>query len=249
MLSFSIRGFLIMLLIWICATTSYAQFSDTVHYYLNYASTGTINKVNEGTSYILNNSLRFSVSKKEYSLNTTNTWIYGKQLSTLSNNDVYSGLDFSWYKTIPHFYYWGLASYEKSYSLKINHRVQSGAGVGYNIVDRQGVLVIVSDGLLYEKSGLYNLPEVGTQTYEVVRNSLRLKFRFIIRKIVTLEGSHFVQHALDDRHDYIIKSNTTMSIRLTRGVSLTTSAVYNKLSTTRRENLLVTYGILFERYF
>ena len=230
-------------------TDSFGQFNDTVNYYINFASTGNINKTNDGTSYLLNNNFRYSISKKSISLNTTNSWMYGKQLGNLTNNDFFSGLDFNLYKTLYNFYYWGLASYEKSVSLKINHRLQTGAGVGYNLVNRKNALVILSDGILYEKGDLYDDPETGSNAYEIFRNSFRLKFRVIIREIVVIEGYDFLQHALSDRKDYIIKSNTSLSVKLKKWLSLTSAVTYNKLSATGRENLLITYGITVERYF
>jgi hypothetical protein len=230
-------------------SVGFSQFNDTTHYYINYASTGSINKTNDGTSYLLNNNLRFSINKKTVSFNTTNSWIYGKQLGNLTNDDIYSGLDFNLYKRLQNFYYWGLANYEKSYSLKINHRLQTGAGLGYNVVNRKNVLVILSDGILYEKGDLYDSPEEGNNQYEVFRNSFRLKFRMIIKKVIVIEGYDFLQHALSDRKDYIIKSNTSLSVKLRKWLSLTTAVTYNKLSQTRRENLLITYGVTFERYF
>ena len=228
---------------------SFGQFNDTVNYYINFASTGNINKTNDGTSYLLNNNFRYSISKKSISLNTTNSWMYGKQLGNLTNNDFFSGLDFNLYNTLYNFYYWGLGSYEKSVSLKIDHRLQTGAGVGYNVVNRKNALVILSDGILYEKGDLYDDPETGSNEYEIFRNSFRLKFRFIIREIVVIEGSDFLQHALPDRKDYIIKSNTSLSVKLKKWLSLTSAVTYNKLSATGRENLLITYGITVERYF
>jgi hypothetical protein len=228
---------------------SFGQFNDTVNYYINFASTGNINKTNDGTSYLLNNNFRYSISKKSISLNTTNSWMYGKQLGNLTNNDFFSGLDFNLYKTLYNFYYWGLGSYEKSVSLKINHRLQTGAGIGYNVLNRKNMLVILSDGILYEKGDLYDGVETGSNEYEVFRNSFRLKFRFIIREIVVIEGYDFLQHALSDRKDYIIKSNTSLSVKLRKWLGLTAAVTYNKLSATRRENLLITYGITVERYF
>lgn len=228
---------------------SFGQFNDTVNYYIHFASTGNINKTSEGTSYLLNNNFRYSISKKSISLNTTNSWMYGKQLGNLTNNDFFSGLDFNLYKTLYNFYYWGLGSYEKSVSLKINHRLQTGAGIGYNLVNRKNTLVILSDGILYEKGDLYDNPETGTNEYEIFRNSFRLKFRVIIREIIVIEGYDFLQHALSDRKDYIIKSNTSLSVKLKKWLSLTSAVTYNKLSATGRENLLVTYGISIERYF
>lgn len=101
----------VFFLVFILGTSdSFAQFNDTVNYYINFASTGNINKTNDGTSYLLNNNFRYSISKKSISLNTTNSWMYGKQLGNLTNNDFFSGLDFNLYKTQYNFYYrdWGV---------------------------------------------------------------------------------------------------------------------------------------------
>ncbi|MBT1708990.1 DUF481 domain-containing protein [Fulvivirgaceae bacterium PWU5] len=238
-----------LLLLWVYGLPAFSQYNDSTHHSVNYVSTGTINKTNEGSSYVLNNALRFGISRKEYVLNTTNSWVYGKSLGNLSNSDFFSALDGNLYKTWEHFYYWGLASYEKSFSLKINNRSQGGFGVGYSVFDREELRVVLSDGILYERSDLYDTPEDGTNRYDVFRNSFRLKFRIVIREVIIVEGSDFLQHALSDRRDYIVKSNTSLSIKLKKGLSITSAMVYNKLSKTQRENLLVTYGLTYERYF
>jgi hypothetical protein len=226
-----------------------AQFNDTTNYFVNFASTGVINKTNEGNSYLLNNAFRFSLYKKDVSMNAATSLVYGKNQNNLTNRDFSSTLDFNLYKTLPHFYYWGLGSYERSFSLKIDQRVQAGAGVGYNIVDRPNSLVVLSDGILYEKSELATNAEGVPETNEILRNSFRLKFRFVFNKVVTLDGSDFLQHSLSDRHDYIVRSNTNMSVKLIRWLSFTTSVTYNKLARTERENLLITFGLSAEKYF
>ena len=229
--------------------TAFAQFNDTTHYYINYASTGVINKTNDGNSYVLNNNLRFNVSKKNYSVNTTNSWIYGKQQSTITNNDFSSALDFNLFKTKNHLYYWGLATYDKSVSLKINNRLQAGVGVGYNIVDRPKAIVILSDGFLYEKADLFVSDEFGNDKYETIRNSLRLKFRFIIKEVLVIDGSDFYQPSLLSASDYVIKSTTNLSLKIKKWLSFTTSVNYNRLTRTHRETLLINYGLTVERYF
>ena len=226
-----------------------AQFSDTTNYFINYASTGTINKTNDGSSYVLNNAFRFSMYKKSISLNSTNTWIYGKQQGQLANNDFMTILDFDVFKTDRHIYYWGLLNYEKSYSLKINHRLQTGLGIGYYIIDRKNFVFQVSNGILYEKNDLENVEGLNNSNYSTYRNSLRLKFRILFNDILTLENIDYIQHAFEDRKDYILKSNTTMSIKLRKWLSITMAVTYNKLNITQRENLLVNYGISLERYF
>lgn len=238
----------ITLFLLLCFCRCYAQFNDTTNYYVNYSSTGIINKTNESNSYVLNNNVRFNIYKKHISVNTTNAWIFGKQRNALSNNDFSSIADVNLFKSDKHVYYWGLANYEKSYSLKINYRIQSGIGVGYYVIDRNDLMVQVSDGILYEKADLKDT-ETSINDYQTIRNSFRLKFRVLMGKIAVLESSDFLQHAIADRKDYIIKSNTTLSLKLQKWLSFTAALTYNKLNRTDRENLLCNFGLTLERYF
>lgn len=236
-------------ILFLCTIPTYAQFNDTTNYYFNAASTGIINKTNEGRSYVLNNMLKFNIYRKAVSVNTNNSWIYGEQQGILTNNDFLSSVDFSLYKTLRDFYYWGLASYEKNFSLKINNRLQTGLGVGYNVVDRNNIIIVLSNGILYEKNNLYNLETVEDPDYEILRNSFRLKFRIVLNEGIILDGTDFLQHSLADRNDYIIRSNTNLSVRLWKLISVTASLTWNKLNKTQRENLLCNFGLKAERYF
>jgi hypothetical protein len=226
-----------------------AQFNDTTNYYINYASTGIVNKTNDNRSYVVNNHFRFSVYKNHVSLNTTHGFVFGKQQHKVTNRDLTSSVDFNLYQTLPHFYYWGLGVYERNYSLKINQRLQAGAGIGYELIDRKNSLVILSNGILYEKTGLFDQAEAADITYETYRNSFRLKFRFLIRDRVTLESTDFLQHSLEDRHDYIVRCFTSLSVKVIRWLNFTTAFTYNKMSRTQRENLLLNFGLTVERYF
>ncbi|HYF70362.1 MAG TPA: DUF481 domain-containing protein [Ohtaekwangia sp.] len=243
------KEFVLVFLALVIGMNCHAQFNDTTNYFINYASTGTINKTNDGSSYVLNNALRFTLYKKNFSINTFNSWIYGKQQHQLANNDFSSTLDFDLFKTDRHIYYWGLVNYEKSYSLKIDHRLQTGLGIGYYVIDRKNFVFQISDGILYEKNDLENAEGLANTGYETYRNSLRLKFRIIYVDILTLENIDFLQHSLTDRKDYIIKSTTTLSVKLVKWLSVTVALNYNKLNVTHRENLLLNYGITVSRYF
>jgi hypothetical protein len=227
---------------------AFSQFNDTINYYINYTSTGIINKTNEGSSYVLNNNVKFNVYKKNISLNTSNAWIYGKQQNNLTNNDFTSVYDVSLFKSTRHIYYWALAGFDKSYSLKINYRLQSGAGIGYYAIDRKNFVLQLSDGVLYEKSDLFDT-ETNKLDYETLRNSFRLKFRIITGNILTVDGSDFLQHALSNRKDYIIKSTTNLSIKLRKWLSVVIALNYNKVSITQRENLLCNFGLTVDKYF
>ena len=146
-------------------------------------------------------------------------------------------------------YVWTLVHYESSLSLKIHHRLQAGGGIGHHVLNKPDAVVILSDGILFEKNDLYSSAEVLTPEYETLRNSLRLKFKFLFWNKISFEGSDFVQHSLSDTHDYIIKSTTGLSIRLVKGLSFTTALTYNKISLTKRENLLLNFGLSAEKYF
>jgi hypothetical protein len=222
---------------------SYSQFNDTTNYYANFAASGIVNKTNDRRAYTLSNNFRFSMYKKNVSVNTSHGFIFGKQQEQLINRDYSSSVDFNLFKTLNHFYYWGLGAYEKSYSLKINHRAQAGLGVGYHLLDRKNALVILSNGILYEKSDLFETAEVMDVKNEILRNSFRLKFRFLIHEIVTLEGTDFLQHSLSDRHDYIIRSMTSLSVKLMRWLAFTTSVTYKKIIVTELENMLINLGL------
>ncbi len=243
--------FIAILFVMTIGSTSFAQFNDSTNYYIRHNSTGTVNRTNEQTSYVLNNALRFSLYKKSISLNSNSAWIYGKQQEQLTNNDFSSSLDFDVYKARRSIYYWGLLNYEKSFSLAIRHRFQGGLGIGYYFIDRENFVIQVSDGILYESSRLEDrqeAPEVAN-AQETLRNSLRLKVRYVFRENVTVDHIDYVQHSLEDRKDYILRSNTTIAVKLYKWISLSLAINYNKISITDRENLLLNYGVTFEKYF
>lgn len=226
-----------------------AQFNDTINYYFKINSAGIVNRTNDRNAYVLNNQVRFSFYRKNVSVNTNNSWIYGKQQGALSNRDFTSALDFDLYKSRHNVYYWGLLHYESSFSLKLDHRFQGGAGIGYYLIDRKDFVVHISEGILYEMTDLYDRENAADNVYDTYRNSFRLKFRFLFHERLSLEGSNFLQHAIGDRKDYIIRSNTMLTVKLWKFVSLTVNVNYNKLNLTERENFLLNYGVLLEKYF
>ena len=227
----------------LASITARAQFNDTTHYHLNIASTGSINKTDDSKAYLLNNALSFAIKQKDFSLSSTNSWIYGKQNNLLTNNDYSSSLVFNLYKTFPHFYYWGLVNYNTSYSLKINNQILAGGGIAYSFIDKKNAYVNLSDGVLYDQSDL-----VVINNYHTYRNSLRLQFHFA-SDLFTLDGSNFLQNSFSRDNDYIIRTTTTLGIKLRKWISLTTTLNYNKMSITQSDNLIFTYGLTLDKYF
>lgn len=223
---------------------SKAQFTDSTNYHILLSSSGSINRTNTDRAYLLNNVLNFGLKKNDIVLNSNTSWLYGKQNKTLSNNDFSSTLNFNLYKTFPHFYYWGLLNYNTSYSLKLRNQLLVGGGIAYSFLDRPNAYVNISDGVLFDQSSL-----VSAASYNTFRNSLRLQFHFALKDILTLDGNNFLQNSFTRKGDYIIRSNTTLGLKIRKWISLTTAFNYNSLNITSSENLNLTYGIALDKYF
>ncbi|WP_341840267.1 hypothetical protein [Chitinophaga caseinilytica] len=241
-------GLIIFGAMWL-ALQATAQFSDSTHYYVKYASTGSINRTQDAKSYLLNNWLAFKISKRKVVLNADAGYIYGRQDASKTNSDFSASLNFNWYQGDDRrFYYWGLTSYLKSYSLKVNDQFQGGLGAAYDVVSRPAALVNLSNGILFENNDLLmkdTIPDV----YHTFRNSLRLYYKFTISKIVVLEGSHFYQQSFRYIDDHILKSTNSLSIKLRSWLAITAALQYNKINRTERENLFMNYGLTMEKYF
>jgi hypothetical protein len=230
------------------ANDASAQFNDSTHYHVKYSTTGIVNKTNDAKSFVLNNALGLQVNKEKYTINSNNTWVYGRQGSSLTNNDFNAVMNVDVLKNQQKLYYWGLVSFTSSYSLKIYHQFQAGAGIGYSIINDSLAELVVSDGLLYDNSDLL-LPSGKRDNYNTVRNSLRIKHRWVINNLLSFEGTHFWQPSLKDISDYILLSSATLSIKLRKWLSLSSGVTYNKISRTGRENLLINFGLTAETYF
>ena len=228
--------------------SSIAQFNDSTNHHFSFSTSGVINKTKETSSYVLNTGASYGISKKKISQNTSATWIYGKQQDKLSNNDVSVNADLDYLRDVRKLYYWALANFDESYSLKINYRFQAGAGIGYNLIKEKDLNLILSDGFLYETNDLTD-PVLGKDIYQTIRNSFRVKYHWQLKDILVLEGSHFIQPSLLSLKDYIIKSNSTLTLKLNKWLGINTSFTFNKISRTNRQNLLFTYGLAVDKYF
>ncbi|MCL4641467.1 MULTISPECIES: DUF481 domain-containing protein [Olivibacter] len=226
---------------------AHGQTQDSTNYYVQFSSTNSINKTNDKSAFLLNNALRFSIAKERIKLNFNNNWLYGRQDGSQSNNDFSSSLDFNIYRKDLRFFYWGLANYNTSFSLKIRNQLLAGAGVAYNLIDKNEVFLNISDGFLYDASSI--LENELPIDYQTVRNSFRLLYKFVFKELIIIQGSNFYQPSLTDAADFNIKLNNDIAFKLNKWLSLKGSLVYNRINRTDRENLLFTYGVAFEKYF
>lgn len=239
---------LLLLLFCFMCTTCIAQFNDSVYHYFRFGSTGVINKTNNGNSYVLNNNVAFNIQRKIVGINTAVGWIYGSQQNNPTNNDFGAHGDVDLFKDIHKLYYWGLLNYDKSYSLKINHRLQAGAGIAYTFIDSPFLKIRVSDGILYEEGNLVD-PVLGHDEYQIPRNSFRLTYRWNIKDKLIIDGAHFFQPSMLRINDYIVQSTSNLTVKLRKWLGITGAVIYNKVNRTKRENLLITYGLTAEKYF
>jgi hypothetical protein len=230
--------------------TDSTHHTDTTHYHYALSATGSFNNTNSFQSNVWSTALKASMAKKSATVNFNSSWIYGHQGSLLTNNDFSSTADIDLYKTLRHFYYWGLATYNTSVSLLINHQLQTGLGPGYNIIDKKKAVLIVSDGILYEKGDLYDSLYGGPNgnlyrrdRYQAFRNSFRLLGHFVISDKLTLDGTGYWQNVLNNWNDYILKLNGGIALKLYKWLSFSIVGTYNKFTRTRSKNSLVTFGL------
>ncbi|MEO5979056.1 MAG: DUF481 domain-containing protein [Chryseolinea sp.] len=248
MRSKSYRRWIFSILVILTTSAVHAQFNDSTNHYIYVGSTGAFNKTNDLKSYVLNNAVKFTISKKAVSFHTAHSWIYGQQSDVKINNDFSSVVELDFLKNKRRFYYWAMGTFDKSYSLKIDYRFQGGLGVGYYVIDNPEWIILLSDGFIFEKGNLTD-KVLGDRNYDVWRNSARVKYRWVLSDIFILDGSAFVQPSITTSHDTIIKSSTTLSLKLKKWLSVTSSVTYNRITLTERENLFVTYGVVLERFF
>lgn len=240
---------ILFLLILLCNSLAVsAQFTDSTQYFFGYAFTGNINKTDDGTANLLNNAVKLGMKKKSVSMNFNNSYVYGKQNGQLTNDDISSAFDINLYKTFPHFNYWGLANYNKSFSLKINQQWLAGLGIAYSLIDRKNAYLSVSDGILIDHSDLV-LEDGLVDKYETLRNSFRFNYNFVINDMIVFNGSNFIQNSLSSRNDFILKTTNKLGFKLNKWLNLNSQLDYNRVNRNNRENLLLSYGLSFERYF
>lgn len=247
-LSFHLLTLVLSIIFFLAPLAGRAQFGDSVHYHAKFISTATVNNTDAGSTFLSNQAARFSIRKKKVELNSSSSWIYGTQQNTLTNNDVNTALDFNLMKDTGKLYYWGLANYSSNLSLKINNQFQTGAGIAYDIIDRPGKYINISDGFIYEYSDIF-VQDTVQEVYSTVRNSLRLQCSWAFAKVLTFSGSGFYQPSLLNGSDYIIRANVGLAVKLNKWLSITSAFTYNKFNRTEKENALFTYGLTIEHFF
>jgi hypothetical protein len=241
---------LFAIIVFFCCKQGVAQFNDSTHYYARFASTGVINKTDGANSYVWSNFATYNIDKRKYFLNTAASYIYGENDGGLTNNDFATTASFDFLKRQRRLYYWALVNYDKSYSLEITNRLQAGAGLAYKFIkDSTGRQEFtLSDGFLYETSNLVD-SKLGKDVYQTIRNSFRIRYHFIVKDILVIDGNNFFQPSIVDISDYAIRATNTLSVKVYKILSITAAQTYNKVSRTDRENLLLTFGVTVDKYF
>lgn len=247
--TFWLKRISILFLFFVCAQYAHAQYDDTAVYYVKATLTGVYNKTNTTESYLANNALRFSVSKKRSIFNTFGNWVYGKQKTGLTNNDFNLSSDFNVYNNKQVLFLWGYGAYDNSYSLKIDSRLQVGFGLGYDILKSIILSLSLSNGLIYEYNNYAPSIDPIYNDSEVLRNSFRLKYTLYVHKVVKLRGSNYWQQSLESAVDYNLKFTNSMEFKIKKWLSLTVATTYNKVNRTSKENFLLTYGLTFDKTF
>ena len=96
----------ILLLLVSATAAARAKWSDSTNYFIKLSSTNSINRANDKSAFLFDNSLGLSIRKERVSLNWNNTWLYGQQDGTKSNNDFSTTFDANFYRPGRKFFYW-----------------------------------------------------------------------------------------------------------------------------------------------
>lgn len=225
-----------------------AQYTDSTAYHINAVASGSVNITKELSNYLLNNALNFGIRKQAVSLNCANTWVYGSQNRNITNNDYTGTFNCNLYQGTGKFYYWALANYTTSLSLKVRGQYQVGAGAAYSFVDDKEYYFNISEGIIFEQSDIMK-DDTTREVYSTFRNSLRLLFKYTFAHVVSISGTGYLQNSLQYAGDHIAKVNLAASLKLKKWLSFTAAMQYNKVSRTDRENFLFTYGITIDKYY
>jgi hypothetical protein len=236
--------FLVPIILLFSGFGAFAQFNDTTHYHINLNSSGSINRANGSNTYLLNNIFAFGAKTRNLSISVNDTYIFGKQNTMVTNNDNAATAFVNFLTAHPHFYYWALVNDNNSYSLHINNQILAGGGVAYSVADTKNAYLNFSDGILYDQSDL-----LVSDVYHTWRNSFRVNMHFAAGDAFVFDSSNFLQNALNNGSDYIIKSTTTATFKIKKWLGLTSTLTYNKMNITHSENFLLTYGVTIDKYF
>ncbi len=227
-----------------------AEPSDTTRYKIGLINTGIYNHTEVTETYTLSNTLRLGIKGRLTELDATANYTYGETNNELVNNDVTANIAGNRYVFANRrFYLWGLGTYESSFSLGVASRTQLGAGIAWSALDSPRAYLNFSEGILVETSNIQE-EDGSTTTSQTLRNSFRLRFRFATpNDRFLLESTSSIQNSLKDFGDYILRSNTSFTVKVWKNIGLTAAAVYNRVSATDRENLLLTLGFKAEYQF
>lgn len=235
-------------LFFLYSITCQAQFNDSTHHYVGFFANGSINRTNTASSYLANQAGKFSIKRQSVILNLSGSWVYGQQQNKMTNNDIIAGFNCDINSPVKDAYYWGLATYTSSYSLKIVNQLQMGAGIAMDVVNKNNFVLNLSNGLLYEQSDIY-LKDTIRDRYHTFRNSARIMIRLAVNDVIRLSSTTFLQNSLSYRNDYIFKTSNGLDIKLLKWLLLNCTYTYNKFNRTGKENTLFTYGLKVEHYF
>lgn len=243
------KQIILILIFAISIISAKSQFNDSIHNYIQYAATGVINKTENTRSYLISNAFTYNMRRSRNALKFEGSYVYGKQLGIKSNDDFNSLVDFNLFpRDSSKLYYWGLTNYDKSFSLNIIGRLQAGLGVGYIFFKSESRSLSLSNGILYENNKI-ELDDGTNEKNNLLRNSLRLNYRFVIKDIIVMKGSNLLQNAVGNSDDYIIRLDNSLNLTLSTWLSFRTGFTFNRNNLTGRENMLLTLGLTAEKFF
>lgn len=213
------------------------QQDTTAKLKMNISLKGYFNNTSTSQTILGSESFSTTYKTKRIEYNTFTTYIWGRTNEKMTNDDISTGFYVDIRKD-RRLYTWLVGQYDKSLSLDIDYRFQSGSGLGFFIVREKGFYINLSNGLICETNSI--------EQDIFLRNSSRLKFN-LKHKNLSLESTTYYQPSLCHNGDIIFKNLNTLDLKINGGLSFQISLMNNYVSVQDKKNLLYTIGFNYQR--
>ena len=209
---------------------------DTLKFKTSNTLSGYWNNANNTNTVLYNVGTVNTLSNKSHKLlYLSMNYVYGIQKEKTSNNDFSCLLNNTLNKNRTIFEF-AVIQFDKSYSLNILYRIQSGAGLGINIIKSKKIDIEFSSGLIYDYN-MYNV--IGSHNTTRISNRFKLNYK---SKIFNFESTTYYQPSIENNVDYVFKTINTMSIKINKWLDIHTNLTSNIVSLTNKNNIIQTVG-------
>lgn len=238
------------------AFSSFAQIneSDTVKFQLKATLTGNFQKGNVEVLTVR--------SKVDFSYMPAKQWVFKSQNSSLyqsfynrqADNDIFSR-NYLYYKPQNKIYPFAIAYISANYRRKIDKRFFAGAGITYQLLNRQAHVIKISANTVYENSSfngsMFNDEKYnGNDVIKLWRGTLYLGgWHYLLDKRLRIYYDAFWQPAFNNSGNYRTQYDIGLDFPVWKGLAFTSLYTFTHENVTikniRQEDRILTFGLSY----